>query len=260
MSTSQVVQADKPFPMPSSNGGAPTLRGLELQRTFGDGDTYTHALKGVSLDLYGGEISLLMGPSGSGKTTLLAVLSGLLRPDEGRVIALDQDIWGMSERQRERFRLEHCGFIFQGYNLFPALTARQQLEMVMRWGEGASAGEARDRAEELLELLGLARKMHLRPIEMSGGEKQRVAIGRALTKNPSFCFADEPTSALDWHHGERVIELLRAAAHDRGATILVVAHDSRIIPYVDRVFYLEDGLLKESYKAGQGEPRHGTEN
>src|SRR3954451_15606610 len=98
----------------------------------------------------------------------------------------------------------------------------------------------------MLTLLGLARKSHLRPAEMSGGEKQRVAIGRALMKNPDFCFADEPTSALDWAHGEQVVELLRVAAHERGATILVVAHDARIIPFVDRVFQLEDGALREA--------------
>src|SRR5262249_11220267 len=106
--------------------------------------------------------------------------------------------------------------------------------------------EARRRADEMLSLLGLGRKAHLRPAEMSGGEKQRVAIGRALMKNPDFCFADEPTSAQDWAHGEQVIELLRAAAHERSATILVVAHDARTIPYADRVFNLEDGVLKET--------------
>jgi putative ABC transport system ATP-binding protein len=204
------------------------------------------ALNDVTIELYPGQISLLMGPSGSGKSTLLAVLSGLLHPDSGRVTALGQDLWALSEREREEFRLRHCGFIFQGYNLFAALTALQQLEMVLRWGQGLSRRDARKRAQELLTLLGLAKKAHLRPAEMSGGEKQRVAIGRALTKDPSFCFADEPTSALDWAHGEQVIELLRTAAHERGSTILVVAHDARIIPYCDHVFQMEDGCLKES--------------
>src|SRR5437588_1138262 len=187
-----------------------------------------------------------MGPSGSGKSTLLAVLSGLLRPDGGRVISLGTDLWGLPVREQEAFRLRHCGFIFQGYNLFGALSARQQLEMVLRWGEGASARDARRRCDEMLTLLGLAKKAHLRPAELSGGEKQRVAIGRALIKDPNFCFADEPTSALDWAHGEQVIELLRNAAHERGATVLVVAHDSRIIPYADRVYNLEDGRLLET--------------
>jgi putative ABC transport system ATP-binding protein len=232
--------------MMDEHDSGPSLRGRNLTRCFGEGDTQTTALNDVSLELYPGQISLLMGPSGSGKSTLLAVLSGLLHPDSGQVMALGQDLWAMSEQQRERFRLKHCGFIFQGYNLFGALTARQQLEMVVRWGEGASSRDARRRADEMLALLGLAKKAHLRPIELSGGEKQRVAIGRALIKDPRFCFADEPTSALDWAHGEQVIELLRNAAHERNATILVVGHDARMIPYVDRVFHLEDGCLRET--------------
>ncbi len=232
----------------------PTLLGRNLTRTFGQGDTKATALDDVSLELHSGQVALLMGPSGSGKSTLLAILSGLLHPDTGRVMALGQDLWAMSDAERERFRLRHCGFIFQGYNLFAALTARQQLEMVVRWGEGASAGEARRRADEMLTLLGLAKKAHLRPTELSGGEKQRVAIGRALIKDPNFCFADEPTSALDWAHGEQVVELLRAAAHERGATVLIVAHDSRIIPYVDRVYHLEDGRLRGTQDLGAPPP------
>jgi putative ABC transport system ATP-binding protein len=223
----------------------PALQGVHLSRSFGDGETRTTVLHDVSLELFSGQITLLMGPSGSGKSTLLATLSGLLRPDSGRVLALGQDLWALSDRERERFRLRHCGFIFQGYNLFNALTARQQIEMVVRWGEGASIREARRRADEMLDLLGLSKKSHLRPTELSGGEKQRVAIGRALVKDPNFCFADEPTSALDWAHGEQVVELLRSAAHDRGATVLIVAHDARIIEHVDRVIHMEDGCLRQ---------------
>jgi putative ABC transport system ATP-binding protein len=219
------------------------LRGEHLTRVFGRGDTQATALDDVSLDFTGEQLTLLMGPSGSGKSTLLAVLSGLLSPTRGRVHALGQDLWRLSERQREHFRLRHCGFIFQGYNLFPALTARQQLEMIACWGEGAPTRTARRRADELLALLGLAKKSRLRPAELSGGEKQRVAIGRALMKNPTLLFADEPTSALDWTHGEQVIELLRSVAHDRGASVLIVAHDSRIVPFADLVFHLEDGRL-----------------
>src|SRR5690348_12390089 len=115
--------------------GQPTLRAQGLRRSFGSGETLTMALRDVSIDLFPGQIALLMGPSGSGKSTLLAVLSGLLQPDSGRVLSLGQDIWHMTEQEREAFRLRYCGFIFQGYNLFPALTARQQLEMVLRWGK-----------------------------------------------------------------------------------------------------------------------------
>jgi putative ABC transport system ATP-binding protein len=230
------------------NDGAmlePTLKAWNLTRTFGTGETKTVALSDVRIDLNPGQLALLMGPSGSGKSTLLAVVSGLLKPDAGKVMALGKDLWAMSETERENFRLQSCGFIFQGYNLFPALTARQQLEIILCWGRDMSTRAARRQADEMLALLGLAKKSHLRPIQLSGGEKQRVAIGRALIKNPTFVFADEPTAALDWKHGEQVIELLRAAAHDHGSTILVVAHDARIVPHVDRVFHLEDGILVE---------------
>ena len=227
----------------------PTLRGENLCRYFGEGAIRTSALNEVTIDLYKGQLALLMGPSGSGKSTLLAVMSGLLKPDVGTVLAQDdgplQDIWKMTARQREQFRLKYCGFIFQGYNLFPALSARQQLEIILRWGNNAGNRESRRRADEMLSLLGLGNKAHLKPAQLSGGEKQRVAIGRALIKNPRYCFADEPTSALDWSSGERVIELLRAAAHERDATILIVSHDHRIQPYVDVHFYLEDGKLSD---------------
>ena len=228
----------------------PTLRGVNLTRTYGEGSTRTHALREMSVDLYRGQLVLIMGPSGSGKSTMLAIMSGLLKPDGGQVLAREgsvlRDVWTMTQREREEFRLRNCGFIFQGYNLFPALTARQQLEIVLRWGGECAGGEARRRADEILSKLGLGNKGHLKPSQLSGGEKQRVAIGRALIKNPKFCFADEPTSALDWSSGERVIELLRAAAHESDGTILIVSHDHRILPYVDVHFHLEDGTLTEN--------------
>jgi putative ABC transport system ATP-binding protein len=221
-----------------------SLEGRDLRRSFGQGSMRSTALAGVSIDLYPGQFSLMMGPSGSGKSTLLAILSGLLRPDHGTVHSLGQDIWAMSERQAEGFRLRHVGFIFQGYNLFGAFNAVQQLELVGRWGMNMGYWEARKKARNILDMLGLSKKKHLRPAEMSGGEKQRVAIGRALMKEPELLFADEPTSALDWGTGEQVIELLRGAARERGATVLCVAHDSRIIPFADQVIHLEDGQLK----------------
>jgi putative ABC transport system ATP-binding protein len=233
------------------NGDGP-LRGQSLSVTFGSGKLATEALRQVSLELRQGEITVLMGPSGSGKTTLLAVLSGLLAPTAGQVTVLGQDLWKLSERQREELRLQHYGFIFQGYNLFPALTARQQLEMVLCWGRDCSIREARQPVDEMLSLLGLHNKQHLLPSELSGGEKQRVAIGRALIKAPTFCFADEPTSALDWERGEQVIELIRLAARDSGTTVLLVSHDPRIVPYADRVFHLHDGRLTAGLDTGEG--------
>jgi putative ABC transport system ATP-binding protein len=230
----------------------PALRGVRITRSFGEGAVRMTALHQVSLDLHRGQLALLMGPSGSGKSTLLAILSGLLAPDSGQVLVRDagrpglRDLWALTPPQREAYRLRNVGFIFQGYNLFPALTARQQLEMVLRWGCGVGRREAARRSDEMLGLLGLAGRAKAMPSHLSGGEKQRVAIGRALIKNPNFCFADEPTSALDWSHGEQVIELLRTAAHERGATVLAVTHDARLLPYADVVFHLEDGRLAET--------------
>ena len=234
----------------------PALQGRHLTRTFGAGEALATAVADASLDLAAGEFVLIMGPSGSGKTTLLAMLSGLLAPTAGQVLALGEDLSAMSEKQRERFRRRHVGFVFQEHNLLPALTARQQLELVLRWGEGASRRAARKQTDETLAVLGLARKGHLWPIQLSGGEKQRVAIGRALVKKATLYFADEPTAALDWGNGAKVIELLRGAAHERGAMVLVVAHDERIIPYADRLFYLENGHLRgpEGRVVGAGLP------
>lgn len=233
----------------------PCLRGVQLTRTYGDGTARRAALSDVSLELNPGELALLMGPSGSGKSTLLAILSGLLEPDRGQVLARDEgdlrDVWSMSAKERESYRLRHTGFVFQGYNLFPALTARQQLEIVLKWGGGVSSREARRRADAMLERLGLLNNRHKKPAQLSGGEKQRVAIGRALVKGPSFVFADEPTSALDWENGQNVIELLRDAAHDRQASILVVSHDHRLLPFVDVHFHIEDGRLEKMPAPGK---------
>lgn len=227
----------------------PSLRAVRLMKTFGDGTARRVALNHVNVDLYPGELALLMGPSGSGKSTLLAVLSGLLRPDSGQVLANTEsgtiDLWNLPDKSRERFRLAHTGFIFQGYNLFPALSASQQLEIVLRWGLNSGGGTARRQSEEMLDRLGLFSMRKKLPSELSGGEKQRVAIGRALVKNPQFLFCDEPTSALDWENGQQVIALLREAARSRGASIFVVSHDERMLPFVDVFYRLDDGVLQQ---------------
>ena len=151
----------------------------------------------------------------------------------------------MSERARERFRLRQFGFVFQGFNLFPSLTAREQLEMVVRWGEGASRREAGRRVAAMLDQLGLSGRADVRADRLSGGEKQRVAVGRALLKRPQFCFADEPTGSLDWGHGEQVIRLLHDAGKERGAVLFLVGHDPRLVPFADRVLHLVDGRLSD---------------
>src|SRR6476469_6026180 len=239
----------------AGSSSTPSLKGVNLVRTFGDGATRRAALQQVTIDLFPGQIALLMGPSGSGKSTLLAILSGLLEPDSGQVLADDdgvmRDVWGMSAKEREQYRRRHAGFIFQGYNLFPALTARQQLEIVLKWGDGAGAGDAKRRADDMLDKLGLTKNRHKKPAQLSGGEKQRVAIGRALVKNPTFVFADEPTSALDWDNGRQVIKLLTENARERGAMVLVVTHDPRLVPFADRVFELADGQMQAEGEPGQ---------
>ena len=204
------------------------------------------ALDDVSLELHAGEVLLLMGPSGSGKSTLLAILAGLLPPSSGRVLALGQELWTMSDRQRHEFRLRHCGFVFQGFNLFPAMSALQQLEIVLRLGELTMPDEARRRAQELLDAFGIGGKAQLRPEQMSGGEKQRLAVARALIKNPTLFFADEPTASLDWARGREVVEQLQEAAHERQAAVFMVSHDPRLRSCADRVYELEDGRLRES--------------
>jgi putative ABC transport system ATP-binding protein len=231
----------------------PDLVARHLHRAFRTGGESVAVLSDVSLELSAGEVVLLMGPSGSGKSTLLAVLSGLLRPDQGHVGVLGEDLWHISEPARERLRRRWFGFVFQGFNLFGALSASEQLEMVVRWSEGASRREARRRVAAMLDQLGLGRRAHLRADRLSGGEKQRVAVGRALLKSPRFCFADEPTAALDWAHGEQIIRLLHAAAHERGAVLFLVGHDMRLVPYADRVLHLSDGRLVESDTNASGE-------
>src|SRR5947207_10322132 len=165
----------------------PTLRGIRITKTYGDGAKRRVALENVSLELFPGQMVMLMGPSGSGKSTLLAVLSGLLEPDSGQVLADDdgrmRDVWAMTPKEREAYRLRHAGFVFQGYNLFPALTARQQLEIVLKWGIAAGSGDARRRADEMLDRLGLHQNKHKKTAQLSGGEKQRVASGRGVVED-----------------------------------------------------------------------------
>jgi len=214
-----------------------------LRKRFKSGKGFVEVLKGVDFDARHGDLTMVMGPSGSGKSTLIAALSGLLRPEEGRVDALDvDDLWKLSSGKIDKFRLDHCGFIFQGFNLFPALTALQQVQTVLKF-QGLSPDAARKRATLALEEVGLKPRLHQRPSALSGGEKQRVAIARALAKDPQILFADEPTSALDGENGQIVIRLLRRAASEHGAAVICVTHDPRLEEWADRVIKIEDGII-----------------
>jgi putative ABC transport system ATP-binding protein len=228
--------------------GEKAIEAKGLVKRFKTGRSFVEVLKSVDFDACHGDVTMVMGPSGSGKSTLIAALSGLLKPDEGKVRALEaDDLWRLSNGRIDKFRLDHCGFIFQGFNLFPALTARQQVMTALHY-QGASKAEAHARAQAALEEVGLGGKVNQRPSEMSGGEKQRVAIARALAKNPNLIFADEPTSALDGENGQVVIRLLRRAATERGAAVICVTHDPRLEAYADRVIHIEDGRILDDVR------------
>jgi putative ABC transport system ATP-binding protein len=221
---------------------AAALIAESLNKSFVSGAVRTDVLRGLSIEIAAGELTLVSGPSGCGKSTLLAILSGLLRPDGGRVQALGQELARLKPVELERFRLLHTGFVFQGFNLFPALTALEQVALPLGY-LGLGNEIARRRARAALEEVGLASRMLLKPAELSGGEKQRVAIARALAKEPQLLFADEPTSALDAANGQIVIDTLHRIARTHGATVLCVSHDPRLTTHADRVLVMEDGKI-----------------
>jgi len=238
--------SETPF---SNNGESPSIRIRDIKRAYSSGKIVNNVLKGNTFDLYPGKLTLIMGPSGSGKSTLLSVISGLLEPDSGTVHVNDTDIWQLEPREIEKFRLDHFGFIFQGFNLFASLTALEQILIVLKY-VGKRDAEAENIAEDVLKEVGLAKVMHLKPMQLSGGEKQRVAIARALAKKPEFLFADEPTSALDKENGQIVISLLHKAARVHGTTIFAVSHDPRLLPHADRVIRIEDGIITRDEPGG----------
>ncbi|MBI1398380.1 MAG: ATP-binding cassette domain-containing protein [Betaproteobacteria bacterium] len=226
----------------------PALVARDISKAFVSGQIRTTVLDRLSLEVMAGEMTLISGPSGCGKSTLLSILSGLQSVDAGVVHALGERINDMDKRALERFRLHHTGFVFQGFNLFPALTAYEQVALPLDY-LGLHRGVARERAEAALAEVGMASRMHLRPMELSGGEKQRVAIARALAKEPALLFADEPTSALDADNGQMVIDMLHHIARRHGTTVLCVSHDPRLIGHADRLLTMEDGRILEDRRA-----------
>ena len=217
-------------------------KGVEM--AFPAGDQVFMALKGVDLNILSGDMELLMGPSGSGKTTLLSILGGILTPTAGRIELLGQEITGLSRRKLAKFRLQNIGFIFQGFNLFPALTALENVEAALNL-KGIRGRVAQEEAFTLLEQVGLVDKVKNLPRDLSGGQKQRVAIARALAGKPPLILADEPTAALDSQRGHTIMELLRKLAKEEGCTVLMVSHDPRIIDIADHVVYVEDGVISQ---------------
>ncbi|WP_390349219.1 ABC transporter ATP-binding protein [Variovorax boronicumulans] len=226
-----------------------SLEARQVSKSFLSGVVRVHVLNSLSISICGGELTLISGPSGCGKSTLLSLLSGLQSPDSGSAIALGEDLNRMGKRELERFRLQHTGFVFQGFNLFPALNACEQVQLPLGY-LGLNNRQSALRAMQVLEEVGMTHRAHAYPAQMSGGEKQRVAIARALAKNPRLLFADEPTSALDAENGQRVIDILHGISHSHGTTVLCVSHDPRLIRHADRVLTMEDGQIRNDWRPG----------
>jgi putative ABC transport system ATP-binding protein len=210
---------------------------------FGVGNASMRALSDVSLSFPAESLTLVMGPSGSGKTTLLSVLGCLLVPDDGSVFVNGRDVTAATEEERTTIRREQLGFVFQAFRLFESLTAFENVALSSEIS-GQRGAQSDEKAERCLERLGLVDKKHLRPAELSGGEKQRVAIARALMREPKILLADEPTASLDSSTGERIAEILREIAQDQGRTVVVVSHDERLRAFATHVVCLRDGRVE----------------
>ncbi|HUS27795.1 MAG TPA: ABC transporter ATP-binding protein [Kofleriaceae bacterium] len=211
-------------------------------KTYGAGETAVAALSDATLDIRAGEVTLIEGPSGSGKTTLISILGLLLKPTTGEVWLEGRNVAALSERELPGLRARNFGFVFQGFNLFPALTALDNVAIAIQMKD-PKAKSPRSEAARLLEMVGLGSRAHHLPGDLSGGQKQRVAIARALGGNPPIIIGDEPTAALDTKTALSVMELLRELATQRGRAVVVVTHDPRLERFADRVVRVEDGHI-----------------
>jgi putative ABC transport system ATP-binding protein len=221
----------------------PILETHQVSKIYGAGGTRVVAVDAVSLSLSLGEVLLIMGPSGSGKTTLLSMMGCILRPTIGKIYVQGQEVSGLSEAELPDIRRHYIGFVFQSFNLFPSLTTRENVEVILRLKDGA-AHHIHDRSTQLLELVGLAKRADLYPEDLSGGEKQRTALARALAGDPPILLADEPTANLDSRTGQEVLGLLRSLAERSNKAIAIVSHDPKAEAQAHRVVVLEDGRIK----------------
>jgi putative ABC transport system ATP-binding protein len=220
----------------------PVLQARDVVKTFREGRETVSVLRGVSLDLSAGEVVALEGPSGSGKTTFLSILGCILTPTEGEIVIDGQRVDPARPGQLPAIRRKSIGFVFQQFNLFPALTAVENVEYALNV-KGVRGPAARREAEELLAMVGMTERRDFLPRDLSGGQKQRVAIARAFCNRPSVLLADEPTANLDSQVGGQVLELFRRLAHEQGRALLIVTHDPRVRSICDRVLRIADGLL-----------------
>ena len=214
-----------------------------VTKRFGSGETEVVAVRNVSLEVQPGEVVLIMGPSGSGKTTLLLMLGGLLKPTEGSISLADIELTGLSEGKLPNIRLRNFGFIFQDFNLLSALNVWDNVSLAAELA-GLGRKAAHEKAALLLDDLRLGHRLRFSIDKLSGGEKQRVSIGRALINDPALILADEPTANLDSSHGRDTMRLLREIAKDHSRSVVIVSHDQRIREIADRVLWLEDGQFK----------------
>jgi putative ABC transport system ATP-binding protein len=220
---------------------AVACRGIE--KVFGTGDTKTIALAGVDADVFCGETTLLVGPSGCGKTTLISIIAGLLNPSGGELSVLGHPLNQMRGSKLVNFRAANIGFVFQQYNLLPALSAAENAAVPLLIA-GEYRGKAVAAARELLESVGLGPRMNALPSQLSGGQQQRVAIARALIHKPRLLVCDEPTAALDAHSGQTVMQLLRRVAVQPDRAVIIVTHDSRVYRYGERIIHMSDGRIE----------------
>jgi putative ABC transport system ATP-binding protein len=218
------------------------IRAEGLTKWFGQGEAKMCAVRDVSFEAHFHEMLYIVGPSGSGKTTLLSIISGILRPDEGKVAVENTDVWALKENALADFRLNRIGFVFQDFHLFPNLTTVENvaIPLVLKrrdWNESIKE------AEKYLDVVGLSARAHLSPTRLSGGEQQRVAIARALASGPDLMIFDEPTASLDGDTGKKIVEFVKRDILTDHRCIVVVTHDDRIYDYADRILHMEDGRL-----------------
>ena len=218
----------------------------DIQKIYEEGSVRVHAVKGVTLSVDAGQLVLLMGPSGSGKTTLLSMMGCILKPTKGSLRIMGEEVINWNENSLPLTRRRHIGFIFQHFNLLSALTALENVEVSLNL-KGIKGKEGNRIARDLLEQVGLGDRCDFLPMDLSGGEKQRVSIARALAGKPSIILADEPTGNLDSQTGRKVIELIKQLAVKESKSIVIVTHDSRITDLADRIYHIEDGILTNGY-------------
>lgn len=223
----------------------------DLEMIYGEGVTVVHALRGVSLDVRAGELLMIRGPSGSGKTTLLQLIGALKRPTAGTLSMFGHRIDRLLPEELRKVRLAQIGFVFQSYNLFPTLKAWENVAVALDL-QGWDRRRAEHSARTLLNELGMGPRADFFPGKLSGGQRQRLAIARALAHDPPIVLADEPTASLDRESGAMVTELLRVLAHDQQRAVVVVSHDARLEPRVDRIVTIEDGLIVDSLADREG--------